>query len=483
MTGDGELQEGQNYEALQAAAHHRVPLTVVVDHNKVQSDKLVSDIIGLGDLEAKLASFGWCVARCDGHDWQAIAAAFEALSSAGPGPRILIADTIKGRGVSFMEHPQAMEVAGGYYKWHAGAPDDEHYEMAFDELAGRIGRSLARAKLPGLRFEVVDPPAERLPANALGEPVSAGASAGKPRKATAEYVVDAFGRALVDIGSRRRDVVVLDADLAADCRTRAFELAFPDSYIQCGIAEQDMVSMAGGIAHQGMIPVVNSFASFLASRANEQIYNNASEGRKIVYAMHYAGLIPAGPGKSHQSIRDISLVGALPNMVVVQPANPQETRQLLEFCIDGIAESTAIRLCIGPSPRRIDLPHDYQLRIGRGSVLRDGRDGLLIAYGPVMLHEALKASELLADRGFSLRVVNLPWLNRVDPDWLAELVAPFPEVFVIDDHAPIGGLGDHLLHVLNQTLETRPRVQKFAVEGYPACGTPGEALRIHGLDG
>lgn len=483
MTGDGEMQEGQNYEALQAAAHHRIPLTVVMDHNKVQSDKLVSDIIDLGDLEAKLASFGWFIARCDGHDWGAIADAFEKMSGAGPRPRFLIADTIKGRGVSFMEHPRAMEATGGYYKWHAGAPDDDRYEQALGELTTRIDQGLAASGLPCLTFEVVETPVERVPRNALGEPVSAGASAGQPMKSTAEYVVDAFGQALVDIGSRRRDVVVMDADLAADCRTRAFELAFPDRYIQCGIAEQDMVSMAGGIAQQGMIPVVSSFASFLSSRANEQIYNNASEGRKIVYAMHYAGLIPAGPGKSHQSIRDISLLGALPNMVVVQPATPEETRQVLGLCIDGISDSSAIRLCIGPSPRHIDLPRDYRLSVGRGCVLREGQDALVIAYGPVLLHEALTASELLADRGFSLRVVNLPWLNRVDPRWLASLVAPFREVFVMDDHAPVGGLGDHLLHVLNDTRETRPTIKKLAIEGYPACGTPREALRFHGLDG
>ena len=101
---------------------------------------------------------------------------------------------------------------------------------------------------------------------------------------------------------------MLDADLASDCRIRAFELAYPDRFFQCGIAEQDMVSTAAGMARHGLLPVVNSFASFLASRANEQIYNQVSEGSKVIYALHYAGLIPAGPGKSHQSVRDVSLL-------------------------------------------------------------------------------------------------------------------------------------------------------------------------------
>ena len=112
---------------------------------------------------------------------------------------------------------------------------------------------------------------------------------------------------------------MLDADLASDCRVRGFEEAYPERFLECGIAEQDMVSVAGGLARHGLVPVVNSFASFLASRANEQIYNNASEGSKVIYALHYAGLIPAGPGMSHQSLRDVSLLAALPNMTIVQP--------------------------------------------------------------------------------------------------------------------------------------------------------------------
>ena len=131
---------------------------------------------------------------------------------------------------------------------------------------------------------------------------------------TEEYVVEAYGEALLELAAERGDLVVLDADLASDCRIRAFELAYPDRFFQCGIAEQDMVSTAAGMARHGLLPVVNSFASFLASRANEQIYNQASEGSKVVYALHYAGLIPAGPGKSHQSVRDISLLAALPNV-------------------------------------------------------------------------------------------------------------------------------------------------------------------------
>jgi transketolase len=293
---------------------------------------------------------------------------------------------------------------------------------------------------------------------------------------TDEYVVEAFGAELVALAERHENLVVVDADLASDCRVRAFELAYPERFVECGIAEQDMVSTAAGLARHGFLPVVNSFASFLASRANEQIYNQASERTKVVYALHYAGLIPAGPGKSHQSLRDVSLLGALPGMTIVQPANAEETRAVVRWAIEKAEGNVAIRLAIGPSPRRIEL--DVTLEPGRGRVLRDGAAAIVFAYGPVMLHEALSASELLAESDFGLSVVNMPWLNTVDKAWLGEVVEPHTHVLVLEDHAPVGALGD----LLRRSLGAR-EVTVFGVEGWPACGTPSEALRHHGLDG
>jgi transketolase len=488
MTGDGELQEGQNYEALQSAVHQQVGnLTVLVDHNKVQSDRPVHDIIDLGDLERKLGSFGWLVARCDGHDLRAIEQVLKEFATVDDRPKILIADTIKGRGVSFMEHPAALKAGGGYYKWHAGAPDDDSFTRAYAELIGRINDRLNGFGLAPLKLETMEA-VERItdvvPLNALGEPISRGGQIRHAGGVSDEYVADAFGQALVEAAATRPDLVVLDGDLAADCRVRQFELAYPDRFIENGIAEQDMVSMAGGLARQGLLPVVNSFANFLASRANEQIYNNACEHSKIIYACHYAGLIPAGPGKSHQSLRDISLLGALPNVVVLQPCNAAETQMAVNYCLNQAAETCVLRMNIGPSPRRIQLPPDYVLEPGRGVALGAGADAVLFGYGPVMLHEALLASDQLAEDGFGLQVVNLPWLNRVDSDWLARMVAPHQHIFVLDDHAPVGGLGDFLLRtcVAHGLLGTRD-FDVLAVEGFPACGTPQEALQFHRLDG
>ena len=475
MTGDGELQEGQNWEALQAAAHERLGgLWVVVDRNEVQSDKPTEEIVSLGDLETKLRAFGWDVAAVDGHDHSALREAFARFRDTDGAPKALVAKTVKGRGVSFMEHPVALAEGGGTYRWHAGAPGDEPFARALAELEARLAERCAAL---GLEPPALEPVEDEGAVRGLeGEPES-GAGARVRSPVTDEYVVEAYGETLLELGAERDDLIVLDADLASDCRTRAFELAYPDRFVQCGIAEQDMVSTAAGMARHGFLPVVNSFAAFLASRANEQIYNQASEGSKVLYALHYAGLIPAGPGKSHQSVRDISLLAALPNVAIVQPGSPEETRTLVRWAAMDAAETVAVRLAIGPSPRRIDLPG--VAAVGRGTVLREGGDAVLVSYGPVMLHEALVAAERLGESGeLSVRVVALPWLNRFDAEWLAAEVGLFEHVFVLEDHAPVGGLGDGLRAALPGHVVT-----VFGVEGWPACGTPAEALRFHGLDG
>ncbi len=466
LTGDGELQEGQIFEALQTTVHQGIGNTIaIVDHNKVQSDKSVDEITDLGDLASKFHAFGWQVKRCDGHDFQRLEQAFVEFSEVSNRPKVVIADTIKGRGVSFMEHPKALEEGKGLYRWHAGAPDDKSFQAAHEEITARINSRLSELGITSLQMDEI--------------PLEVKAKGGVSN----EYVADAFGEALVEIAGERQDLVVLDADLAADCRIRKFEEKYPERFIENGIAEQDMVSMAGGLALQGYLPVVNSFAAFLASRANEQIYTNASENTRIIYVCHYAGLIPAGPGKSHQSVRDISLFGALPNFEILQPCNSSETRMAVHYCVNEAKSNCVLRLNIGPSPRIIKLPFAYRLAPGRGVVLQNGADAVLFGYGPVMLHEALLAAEILREDGFSLKVVNLPWLNRVEAEWLADTIGDRQMIYVLEDHAPVGGLGDHILKTLpGMGAMKERRFQVFAVEGFPACGTPQEALHYHDLN-
>ena len=354
MTGDGELQEGQIWESLQTAAYQKVNnLIAIVDFNKIQTDKPVKDIIDLGDLTRKFEVFGWHAESCNGHDFAELEKVFTRLKQINDRPKVLIADTIKGKGVSFMEGPRALQDGNGLYPWHSGAPDDDTFEAGYAEIVNRINTRLEELDLAPLSTRVM-------------------ATRERNRvtlKDTAEKVVTAYGEALVEHRRQRKDIVVLDADLSADCGLRPFEKAFPDRFIENGIAEQDMVSTAGGLALQGFLPIVNSFGVFLASRANEQIYNNATEKTKIIYVCHYAGLIPAGPGKSHQSLRDISLFGALPNCIIMEPCNAVETKEALKWCVDEAEQNCMIRLAISPSPRTIPLPDDYQFTYGKGTVV------------------------------------------------------------------------------------------------------------------
>lgn len=488
MTGDGEFQEGQNFEALQSTIHQKVKkITVIMDHNKVQSDKAVSEILDLANLEIKISAFGWTVLRIDGNDFPQIAEALQFAVEHPELPVFIIADTLKGKGVSFMEHPNAMQKNNGLYPWHAGAPDNQSFESAFKEIHLRIQEKICELNIAPV--ELVDikellSKEEKNILNALGEPISQAAVDLHKISFSNEYIVEAYGKALQQAGEFHPELIVLDADLSSDCRLRFFENSHPEQFIENGIAEQDMVSMAGGLARQGLLPVVNSFASFLASRANEQIYNNATEKSRIIYGFHYAGLIPAGPGKSHQSIRDISLIKALPNFEIIQPCNARETASVVDYCINHSKQNCVIRMNISPSPRIIELPDNYTLTKGEGITLRGGSDAILFAYGPVMLHEALLASEILEYENFGLKIVNLPWLNCTSAEWFLHTIQTYRSIFVLEDHSTTGGLGESLFVILaeHNALETRS-FKIFGIDGYPECGTPAEVLNYHRIKG
>jgi transketolase len=143
-----------------------------------------------------------------------------------------------------------------------------------------------------------------------------------------------------------------------------------------------------------------------------------------------------------------------------------------------------MRLVISPSPRTIPLPENYSFSFGKGTVLKEGKDAVLFSYGPVMLHEAITAAEMIAEQEFSLKVVNLPWLNRIDHSWLVDTIGDCKTIFSLDNHSDYGGLGDLLLNSLMSSDGLRDKkLIKFAVEEHPACGTPPEALAYHRLDG
>jgi transketolase len=465
MTGDGELQEGQIWESLaSAAAAGMGEITVVVDHNKIQSDTWVAAVSDLGDLVRKFEAFGWHAVRVDGHVPAALGETFAALARIADRPKVVIADTVKGKGVSFMES-SALHPGEKFYRFHSGAPDDSAYQRALAELLASANEALDRAGAPPLATESAPRPDRVVPASP-------------------ERMVAAYSRALLSHAERDSRIVALDADLVLDTGLIPFSERFPDRFIECGIAEQDMVSQAGGLALAGLLPVVHSFACFLSTRPNEQIYTNATERRKIVYVGSLAGLLPGGPGHSHQSVRDISALGAVPGLELIEPASEDEVTQAVAYCLEGTSASCYLRLVSIPCRVPYRLPPDYRLERGRGVALTEGDDAILIGYGPVMLAQAYDAAALLRQRhGFGLRVVNLPWLNLVDPVWLTEQIAGVRDVLTLDDHYVQGGQGEMLAAQLAELGATGIRVRRFGVRTIPACGQNDEVLRAHRLDG
>ncbi|WP_405996971.1 transketolase C-terminal domain-containing protein [Streptomyces sp. NBC_00829] len=466
LTGDGELQEGQNWEALAGAVHHGMhELTVIVDHNKIQSDTWVSRVSDLGDLEAKFRSFGWGVVRCDGNDPMELESAFRKRADSFPdGPGVIIADTVKGAGCRTFAATTSMREGEHMYRYHSGAPSRADYEAAHAELVDSVNELLLRHGQEPLALTSVE-----------HEPVPA------PR-AAARRLPQVYGEALAELAGRDPRVVALDADLVLDTGLIPFSEQFPERFFEFGIAEQDMVSAAGGLAAGGAVPFVHSFSCFLHSRPNEQIYNNATEGRRVVYAGSLAGLLPAAPGHSHQAVRDISALGAVPGLLILEPANADEVRSAVDFCATS-QESVYLRLVSAPVRAEVDALPTVPLSVGRGHVVRRGGRTVAIGSGPVVLAQLLGAAELLAADGIDLTVVNLPWLNRVDPAWLAGLAEGADTLTVVENHYTHGGQADTVSRALLEAgLPAMPRFRGLGLSEVPRCGTEAEALAAHSLD-
>ena len=465
MTGDGELQEGQIWESLVSAANHKIDrITVIVDHNKMQSDIWVQETSDLGDLAAKFKAFGWHVARCDGHDMAALSAALEEARQIKGRPQVIIADTVKGRGVSFMEST-ALRAGDKLYRYHSGAPSPEDYARATDELVTRANRSLDSVGAQPLQLQnetrPVAPPARKT-----------------------ERLIPAYSEALTAQAERDSRIVALDGDLVLDTGLIPFRDRFPDRFLECGIAEQDMVSQAGGMALQGLRPVVHSFACFLASRPTEQIYNNASERTKVIYVGSLAGALPGGPGHSHQAVNDIAVLGAIPGLELVEPCCAAEVAPLLDHLLNGTPGSGYLRLVSIPCEIPYALPDNYRPVPGNGIELRPGKDAVIIGYGPVLLPQAWKAADILREQhGLDIAVVNLPWLSRVDGDWLRRTIAGRRAVFTLDNHLVNGGQGRMIAAALTDlALDRAPLVHRFGLKDFPVCGQNDEVLYAHGLD-
>jgi transketolase len=465
LTGDGELQEGQFWESLVSAANRGLgEIVAIIDHNKIQSDTWVREVSHLGDLEAKLGAFGWHVSRVDGHDVAALERTFRALDAITDRPKVVIADTVKGKGVTFMEGPAALK-SDELYLYHSGAPSEVKYNTALAELLPRAEQLFGGLGLGTLRIgtRIRNPRRE-------------------PRQT--DNLIAAYEQAIVAQGGTNPRLMALDADLIKDCGLITFAKTYPDRFVECGIAEQDMVSMAAGMARRGALPVVHSFACFLAARPNEQMYNQASENSKVIYVGSLAGLLPGGPGHSHQSVRDISALAAIPNLVLAEPCAEAELHALYDTLLNRVDESAYLRLVSVKWPMPFDYPVDHRQELGKGWIVRDGTDAVVFGYGPWMLANAFEAAaHLERDAAISVRLVNLPWLNRVDSVWLQEVLGNRRTVVTLDNHYVQGGQGQMIAAaVAGLGLEPAVRVSSIGVTTLPECGTNDEVLAYHGLD-
>jgi transketolase len=464
LTGDGELQEGQFWESLAPAANHGLhEIVAIVDHNKIQSDTWVRKVSDLGDLEAKLRAFGWHVTRTDGHDVTALERTFRSLDAVTSAPKIVVADTVKGRGVSFMEGPAMKD--GELYGYHSGAPGEKQYTGGLQELLASANAIFGELGLGAVQTETRTRNPRR-----------------EPRKT--DNLISAYEHALLRQGERHKHLVVLDADLIKDCGLVSFAKRFPDRFIECGIAEQDMVSTAAGLARRGTLPIVHSFACFLSARPNEQIYNQCSEGSKVIYVGSLAGLLPGGPGHSHQSVRDISALRGMPNMTLLEPALEAEVQGLLDYAVNHAPDSVYLRLVSVKWPMPFAYPSHHKVEFGRGWVVRDGTDAIVFAYGPWLLANAFEAAEEIErSSGASIRLVNLPWLNKIDLRWLREVVGGRRSIVTLDNHYLKGGQGEMVASAIAEIgLEPSARVLRVGVTALPECGSNDEVLAHHKLD-
>lgn len=300
-----------------------------------------------------------------------------------------------------------------------------------------------------------------------------------------KWVTSSFTNELIRLAKYNKKIILLDGDLADDADLYNFKKKYPKRFIQNGIAEQDMVSMAGGISLMGLLPVVNSFASFLTARANEQIFNNASEKTKIIYISLYAGLLPAGAGKSHQSTRDISLMSNMPNMKIYHPYNYIEVKKVLNHCIKKEKNNCSIRLSIGPPYKnQPKLKQNYKFVDGCGSLIAKGNGKyLIITYGQLMISQAFKVRELLKKENILIEVINLPSLNYFNKKWFKNILNKKRKIFILDEHFRTGGFSDIFLSFLNENNFNKKKIiKKIAVDDFPSCGQPDEVLKKHKLD-
>jgi transketolase len=454
LCGDSEMAEGSMWEAFEHAAHFGLDnLTAVIDVNRL--GQRGETMVGW-DLDAYVAraeAFGWNAIAIDGHDLDAIDDAFAKAVSTSDVPTVVIARTLKGKGVA------AIEDENGFH----GKPLDDP--------------DAAIAELGGISDVHIDIPK---PAASAAERPAAGALE-LPRYEPGEEVATrkAYGDALAALGAARSDVVVVDGEVSNSTYAEIFAKAHPDRYFEMYIAEQQLIAAAVGLQAVGWTPFASTFAAFLA-RAYDFIRMAAISRATFALSGSHAGVSIGEDGPSQMALEDIASLRAVHGSTVLHPCDANQTAKLVAAIADleGISYLRTLR-----PATPVLYPPDDEFEIGGSRVLRSSDDDeVAIVAAGITVHEALEAADALADEGIAARVIDLYSIKPLDSETLKTAAeATGGRLVTVEDHWPEGGLGDAVIAALADT-DDPPRVVKLAVSGMPRSGKPDELLAEAGID-
>ncbi len=454
LCGDSEMAEGSMWEAFEHAAHFGLDnLTAIIDVNRLGQRGETMVGWDVDTYTARAEAFGWNAIAIDGHDLDAIDDAFSAAVATTGRPTVVIAKTMKGKGV------EAVENRNGF---HGKTLDDP--EAAIAELGGQTDVRVDVAKPEAAAPERPAPGALALPRYELGTSVA---------------TRTAYGDALAALGAARPDVVAVDGEVSNSTFAETFAKAHPDRYFEMYIAEQQLVAAAVGLQAVGWRPFASTFAAFL-SRAYDFVRMAAISRASFSLCGSHAGVSIGEDGPSQMALEDIASLRAIHGSTVLHPCDANQTAKLVAAMADteGISYLRTLR----PATPVLYSP-DEEFPIGGSRVLRasESDDVALVGAG-ITVHEALAAADALAEEGITARVVDLYSLKPVDTEALvAAAEATGGRIVTVEDHWPEGGLGDAVLSALADAGELA-RVVKLAVHDMPRSGKPDELLAAAGID-
>ena len=288
---------------------------------------------------------------------------------------------------------------------------------------------------------------------------------------------EGYGQALVELGQAHDNIVVLDADLAGATKTGTFKKAFPDRHLNFGIAEGNMMAAAAGLAATGMVPFASSFAMFASGRAFEQIRNSiAYPHLNVKIGASHGGISVGEDGASHQCCEDFALMRSIPGMVVMSPADNVEVIAMVKaaYEYDG-----PVYIRTGRAAVPVFHEEGFKFEIGKGEVVRDGADVAIIANG-LMVYEAMKAGEALAEEGINAMIINMATIKPLDEELVLEAARKCGKVITCEEHSIIGGLGEAVCALLSEKLPTP--VKRIGVNDvFGRSGPAADLLKMYGL--